>query len=293
MTLRKILSPVDFSEGSREAMRTAAHLAIEHHAELVVCHAWYLPPMTFAGDFSYPAQAVNDMNESAERGLATAIAEARALGVETVSSRLVTGSPWQQIVELAIADTSIDLIIVGTQGRTGLSRLLLGSTAEMVVRHAPCSVLAVPRGAATASPTSALCPIDFSDSSRLALETAFELVAGANASIMAMHVIEPPRSYSEEPVVAEVDPQLVSSAEALLQQWATAARGTRQVRFSVQICVGHPSKEIDAKLADREMFDLVALGSRGRTGIRRLLLGSVAEHTVRHAGRAVLVARLR
>ena len=136
MTFRKILSPVDFSDGSREAIKSAARLAIDHHAELVIFHAWYLPPVTFAGEFSYPAQTVTAMNESAERGMTAAIAEARSLGVETVSSRLVSGTPWQQIVELAIADPSIDLIVVGTQARTGLSRLVLGSTAEMVVRVA-------------------------------------------------------------------------------------------------------------------------------------------------------------
>ncbi|MEO8840980.1 MAG: universal stress protein [Kofleriaceae bacterium] len=292
MTLRKILSPIDFSEGARDAMRTASRLAIEQGAELVICHAWYIPPLAFGSEVGYSAELASSANEEADRALAAAVAEARSLGVAKVSSHVVSGPPWQQIVELAKADPSIDLIVIGTHGRTGLSRMFLGSVAEMVVRHAPCSVLAVPKGAATTSFSHAICAIDFSDSSRLALRTSFELVGRAAASVELIHVIEPPRIYSEEPLATEFDHNVVSSADKLLREWATADRGTREVAFSVDVAIGHPKKELDRKLG-HTAFDLVALGSHGRTGLSRLFLGSVAEHMVRSAGRAVLVARAR
>jgi nucleotide-binding universal stress UspA family protein len=284
MTIRKILCPIDFSEDSRQAMKSAAQLAIEHRAELMIFHAWYIPPMALGSEFGYPAELVTDANGAADRGMAAAVVEARALGVATVSSRVVCGPPWQEIIASATADPAIDLIVIGTHGRTGLARVFLGSVAEMVVRHAPCSVLAI-HGRATAF-ARALCAIDFSDSSRLALQTAFELAG----SVELIHVVEPPRIYGEDPVVIKVDQNILSSAEELLRRWAVEARGARQTAFTVQVVVGQPKQELDAKLA---AFDLVALGSHGRTGFGRLFLGSVAEHTVRHAGRAVLVARKR
>ncbi|MEO8840406.1 MAG: universal stress protein [Kofleriaceae bacterium] len=293
MTFRKILSPIDFSEGARDAMKAAARLAIQHGAELVICHAWYIPPMAFGSEFGYSAALVSGANEDADRAVAAAVAEARSLGVAKVSSHVVSGPPWQQIVELATADPAIDLIVIGTHGRTGLSRMVLGSVAEMVVRHAPCSVLAVPKGVASASFSHAVCAIDFSDSSRLALQTAFELVGGANASVELIHVIEPPRIYSEEPLATDFDRNVISSAEKLLREWATMDRGTRETTFSIEVAIGQPKKELDRKLVGGTAFDLVALGSHGRTGLSRLFLGSVAEHMVRSAGRAVLVARAR
>ena len=138
MQPRKILCPIDFSGGSQHAFRVAARLAGEAGSELMLVHAWFLPPIAAGGDMPLPADAIQGLVEDAERGLAELVTGAKSLGVQNVTSELVSGPPWERIVGLAEPE---DLIVMGTHGRTGIRRFLLGSVAEKVVRHAPCSVL--------------------------------------------------------------------------------------------------------------------------------------------------------
>ncbi|MEP6860343.1 MAG: universal stress protein [Deltaproteobacteria bacterium] len=293
MSFRKILCAVDFSEHATEALRTAARLATEQGSELVIVHAWYLSPTAFAGEYTYPAELIKDLALDAERGLADAVKQAQAWGAPKVSSHLADGPAWQKIVEVAEQTTGIDLIVVGTRGRTGLSRMVMGSVCEMVVRHAPCSVLAVPGGAATLAFTHLLCPVDFSDSARRALELGVELVRGPSASVTLLHVIEPPRVYGREPIVIEVTTRQVAAAQQHLEGWASVVVANRPIATTSLVRVGRSTLEIEKVLEEVPSFDLLAMGSHGRTGVRRIVLGSVAEKTVRHAHRAVLVARER
>jgi len=88
------------------------------------------------------------------------------------------GVPWDQIVEAAREDPTVDLIVMATHGRSGLARVLLGSVAEQVIRHALCSVLAARAPGGVQPFRKVLCPIDFSEESRHALERAAELPGG-------------------------------------------------------------------------------------------------------------------
>jgi nucleotide-binding universal stress UspA family protein len=142
MIFKKILCPLDFSACSKNAMNVAVRLAVESHAELVLVHAWHLQALAFAGETPIPSDAVDAMARDAERELAKAKAEATKLGADRVTTQILMGAPWDQIVELARKE-AVDLVVMGTHGRTGLKHVLLGSVAEKVVRHAPCSVLVV------------------------------------------------------------------------------------------------------------------------------------------------------
>ncbi|MEO8551304.1 MAG: universal stress protein [Kofleriaceae bacterium] len=290
MSFRKILCPIDFSPTSDEALQVAARLATEHNAELVISHAWYLPPAAFAGEYTYPAGMIRDIMADSEAGLAAAVATARALGAARVSSLLDSGQPWMTLVLQVENTKDIDLVVIGTHGRSGISRFFLGSVAEMVVRHAPCSVLAVPTNGAKPFHR-VLCPIDFSTSSRRALELAVDLARTPDSSITLLHVVEPPHVYSEEPLALEIDGGLVSRSQDLLQQWATEVTANHRIKVTAEVRIGRPGAEIRAMLEQQGAFDLVALGSHGRTGLRRLVLGSIAETTLRHAHRALRVAR--
>jgi nucleotide-binding universal stress UspA family protein len=140
MSFRKILCPTDFSEGSRQALR----LAIEKlgaDAHLVLCHVWQ-PPYVYGPDAGIPGSIFIETKTLAENELARWKGEAEQLGARRVTTVLATGAPWHEITELARRDPAIDLIAMGTHGRTGLKHVLLGSVAEKVVRHAPCPVLA-------------------------------------------------------------------------------------------------------------------------------------------------------
>ena len=144
MTTHKILCPLDFSSGSEHALRLAIRLAREQESELVVMHIWYVPS-TGLGDFPFPRSIAERIVADASRSLQAAATEARAAGVTEVTSRLVQGVPGWTIVDAVNKDPAIDLVVIGTHGRTGLRRVLVGSVAEYVVRHAPCAVVVARR----------------------------------------------------------------------------------------------------------------------------------------------------
>lgn len=290
MSFQKILCPTDFSDGARRAMAAAARLAREAGAELVVAHAWHVPTPAFPADFAFLPQLIQQLSDDAQRGLEDAAREAVALGAPRVSQVLLNGVAWAAIVD-ALADPAFDLVVIGTRGRTGLARILLGSVAEKVVRHAPCPVLAVHPDNEPRPFTHALCPVDFSESARQALDLAAGLVQPGGAGITLLHVIEAPVSYGG----AVTDPELVReldrhSAEHL-EAWAARLRGQVAVPVTTRSRVGWAGAEVLAALDADRTIDLVAAGSHGRTGLLRALLGSVAEKIVRHASCPVLVAR--
>jgi universal stress protein A len=139
---KKILCPIDFSEGSRSALRAATTLATQNAGEVVLVHVWTPPIMAMATQAPVPGEALQQMYETAEADLAAAAAALGKQGVRT-TTQILEGSPWAMIVEASRNDRAIDLVVMGTHGRTGLSHALLGSVAEQVVRHARCAVLVV------------------------------------------------------------------------------------------------------------------------------------------------------
>ena len=138
MPFEHICVGVDFSETSREALRVAARTAGDARLTLVfVWHAAH-PYTAFSGD---EVRAAVDNHDVLMRAW---IDEAHALGAHNVDAIFLAGNPADELIELLHKDTSYDLIVVGTHGRTGLAHVLLGSVAEKVVRRSPCAVLAIP-----------------------------------------------------------------------------------------------------------------------------------------------------
>jgi nucleotide-binding universal stress UspA family protein len=289
MRFRKILCPIDFSPGSNCAMRTAIRIANESGAALELVHAFYVPAIAYA-EYMASAHAIQQMSDEAERLLDATVTEANGLGAQRLTSRIVSGIPWTAIVEAA-ADPAVDLVVIGTHGRTGLARVLLGSVAENVIRHAPCSVMAVrPDGEAKAF-QHVLCPTDFTHSAQYSTEIAAMLVTPGAASIALLHVRELPLLYRTEPLQSDV--VLDKNATARLEQHASDARKKVDVRVEPRLRAGAPGAEILREVDEDPTIDLVVMGSHGRTGIKRALLGSVAEKVVRHARCPVVVARRR
>lgn len=143
MLFKKILVGVDFSGVSHEALRVAADLAAQPDAELAVVHVWQPPMYSFASDVPFPSDILEELVGSTEKQLDAWTAEAKELGARRATGALLTGVPWDQIVETLRRDPTYDLAVVGTHGRTGLRHVLLGSVAEKIVRHAPCAVMVV------------------------------------------------------------------------------------------------------------------------------------------------------
>jgi universal stress protein A len=148
MDIRHILAPTDFSDYSKKALSDAFELAQTFGAKLSLLHVVELPPYPLEG-FAPPAVSadlLSDLERQASAELARVLPEARQATIE-VTRAVAMGAPSQTIVETAEA-AHVDLIVMATHGRTGLSHLLIGSVAERVVRTAPCPVLTIRPAAA-------------------------------------------------------------------------------------------------------------------------------------------------
>lgn len=143
MQIKTILFPTDFSQGARAALDYALSLAQDYKAKLILLYViqdisiaeWYIPSSISAADL------VEDMQKSAEKEMEKWRTEA-ANRVPNVEKMVVRGVPFVEIIKVA-KEQEADMIVIGTHGRTGIDHMLFGSTAEKVVRKAPCPVLTV------------------------------------------------------------------------------------------------------------------------------------------------------
>ncbi|CAN5893969.1 universal stress protein [soil metagenome] len=293
MAFRKILCPIDFSTGSQHALRLAVALCRSSPATLVISHAWSVPDLAFAaGPFVMPANVIDDLIKADEAQLAIARTEAISLGATEVSTLLLEGSPADRIVAALQEDQGFDLVVVGTHGESGLRRVLLGSVAEHVVRHAPCSVLVAHERLEDAPFRTVLCPVDFSDSARDATRIAAELTEPGGSGIQLLHAVGVPAAYRRNAAMTDAIGEIDRTATRVLESWAEKVRETARATVTAQTRMGRAGPEIMAELSTA-IYDLVITGTHSRTGIKRALFGSVAEKLVRHAWCSVLVARTR
>jgi nucleotide-binding universal stress UspA family protein len=300
MAMRKILFPTDFSEPAEYAGRYAALVAGRLGASLHVLHVPLVPPEVVAGTLA-PGGGHAARRQAGDR-LRQLVAQAEFQGVQTRAS--VGGViPEDAIVEAAAES---DLIVMGTHGRTGVSRLVLGSVTERVVATAPCPVLAVkhpdvvvelPWGGTLRSgrPIAGaprllrlLVPLDGSATSETALDGVAELAQAFNAVVVLVMVLTPALGITMR---VEDAPSMPDAAEAATylarKQRELAAVGVRVQRV---IRMGDPATQILA-CAEEHGADLIALATHGRSGLRRWLLGSVTEKVLRASDVPVLVFR--
>jgi nucleotide-binding universal stress UspA family protein len=288
MALTKILCPVDFSPGADRALQTAARLAAQTGAQLVVVHAWYIPPTAYSVEAPFPADVTERIIGDAQTRL-DALREAQR-GVE-ITTKLLCGVPWIQVVA-ELEQGPYDLCVIGTHGRTGLARVVLGSVATKVVRHAPCSVLVVRPDGEVKPFRHGLVPTDFSESAARAVDLAPQILEpGGRLSLL--HVIEVPVDYAGVVPIGDALREIDKHASAALQAEASRVTAAHNLPVTTTARIGYPGAETLAAVTADPSIDLVVLGTHGRTGIRRILLGSVAEKVVRHARCEVLVARTR
>ncbi len=145
--VKHILVPTDCSETSESALAAAVEIARMFHAQLTLLHVWSVPNMGYAEGLNWP---LAKMEKAAGAALGEVQVRARTMHVET-DSVLQIGAESERIVELVEA-RGIDLVVMGTHGRRGLSRVFLGSVAEKVVRLSPAPVSTI-RGSLKAENT--------------------------------------------------------------------------------------------------------------------------------------------
>jgi len=289
LTINHILHPTDLSEGAQRAFAYAASLAHLHDAELhmlnVVGRHQYNFEELRAG---YPLKAdiLNTWMQDA------GINQFTAADLAIVQVQEEGAVPGTNILSYAEENTA-DLIVMGTHGRRGVDRMLLGSVAEEVVRQAPCPVCTVRNALETAPADSVqrvMVPIDFSEASTRALEYAHELALTYGSEIVVMHAIEEvvlPMAYGMAPkqVDAEaVRPNVEAALANLLDEYVEIEHARAEIR------VGYPPQEILDTITDASI-DWVVMGTHGRQGLNRLLMGSVTERIVRHAPCPVLTVQ--
>lgn len=299
IALEAILCPVDLSEISRGALGHAIALAVQYSARLrvleVVSHPSLPPAVTPAAVAGLTIEMRRTLIEEMERLVEPAI----AAGVPT-DVRLEEGYVVAKILEEA-RSLATDLIVMGTHGRTGFDRLVLGSVTEKVLRKAECPVLTVPplsRHGADAALRfqTILCAVDFSDPSTTGLEYAVSLAGHAAARLVLISVLDWP--------VTEMAPAGVrlSTLDAFRREWethaaeelrraATAATGGAMPAEEV-VAVGKPSREI-LRVATSVGADLIVMGVHGRGSLERAMLGSTTHQVIRHATCPVLTVRIR
>lgn len=265
----------------------AVQIATKTGADLVIAHVWHVPAIAFASDQLAVSSMLEEAMADAQRELDAAAREASAQLAKPATATMRRGVPWTEIVSL-LDDEAFDLCVIGTQGRTGVARVLVGSVAEKVVRHAACSVLVVRPDNDVKAFQHVLVPTDFSTSAAYALDLAESLV-DREGRITVLHMLEVAGPYPGR--VSDDDlAYLDSRAAAALRQLAASKPNARIATVSRS---GWPGVQILAALDEDRSIDLVVTGSHGRTGIKRALIGSVAEKTVRYAHCPVLVARQR
>ncbi len=298
----------DFSRPARAALAAAQALVRASGGEIVLAHV-VSPP----GGEGLPYEQRSPQQILREEGNKEQARRMSALAAELdVSARAVQRVALERPADelRALAD-EVDAtgIIVGTHGRTGLGRFFVGSTADrllqkarrpvLVVREPPPHVapwFPVPAGEPLPlSPTHLLVAVDFSEPSRRALELARALAASLDLAVDVLHVHEPVTDVRRGLVgrlaagsaASELDANARARARKELSSLVGEVFGDDAPAVSLHVEAGRPAERI-AGVARAIGADLIALGTTGRTGLERMLLGSVAEALVRQSSVPVL-----
>jgi nucleotide-binding universal stress UspA family protein len=288
----RILVPFDFSTHSESAAERAAWIASRTNGRIHLLHACSFP---VHGLTPYEVVLPNGLWEKIHASASDHLEQIRAelaakAGVE-VTAEVTDGVPGDAILAASEA-FGADLIIMGTRGRTGIGHMVLGSVAERTLRTASCPVLAVKEGGGTEDITRILVGVDFSEPAEAALTAAAEWANRFGAELHVAHAFDLPLTLIT-PYEISVPTNLLRDAREAASAKLEAALG--RARAIAKTVDGHlieaPAAPALAEEAERIGASLIVVGSRGHTGLKHLLLGSVAERTVRLAPCAVLALK--
>jgi nucleotide-binding universal stress UspA family protein len=303
LKVRSILVPTDFSPASNEALKYAADFAVKVGAQITLLHA--VEPLPAIDLQYYPMILENEeMMLDCRRELENLPAHEKLDPKLFLRSIVQNGVPFHEITSAA-KSLNMDLIIIATHGYTGFKRVLLGSTAERVVRYAPCPVLTVRpveqqsvggRRAKAGTKRVAqfrrlLVPVDFSEESKRALQYATRFAEQFGSVVDLIYVIESTGRLKGSQFIR---PGLNVGAAATELRGKLAQLAREEVEELAPVFPhvesGKASEEI-VGLARSRGADLIVISTHGRTGMKHVLLGNVAEAVLRTAPCPVLVVR--
>ncbi len=288
---RNILVPTDFAGAARQALQLAVRLAPPG----CTVHVMHVITPTESDPYS-PVRLRPEVQ--ARQRLPEEVTDEllQQLVQDVAADQVVIARAWRRASDvigaiLDYADTvEAELIVLGTHGRRGLQRFLLGSVAEAIVRRASVPVLTIREHARVPEAIRhILVPTDFSDDARMALREAARWAAHFRARLTLLHVLAPaviPVSVTEMATVYEVMPDLQERLQEELTRWIEA-KVPEVVSSDIRIEEGPVDLTI-LERARQDQADLIVMATHGRSGVARWLLGSVTERVLRQAPCPVL-----
>ncbi len=282
----RVLVPVDGSNVSALAVEAAVELCRRFDADLHAVHVVDTNELPLGAE----ASMLDDLVSRAEDLVAQAETTAEAAGVSVTTTVLRNGAiAHRGIVEYA-TDRDVDLVVMGSHGRRGLGRFVLGSVAEWTIRESPAPVLTIHDDSEfDATFEEILVPTDGSDPADRAVDLAAALAAATGARLHAVNVVDLGVVWGEADTgrVVEV---LDDAGQQTVDEVTDRAADAGVDRVETAVLHGTPHHEIVDYAADHDT-DLVVIGTHGRSGLERYLLGSVAERVVRLSGVPVLTVQ--
>lgn len=294
----KILFACDFSDPSEQALVYGVDLASRTGADFHCMHVQEVTMGPFVGGEPSPEGGKEQLYAEFEeqcRGLLAP--HASRLDPDEVSYVIErSGAVAPTLVQYA-EDNAIDLIVMGTEGRRGVRRALFGSVAEEVLRTTPCPVLAaregadaIPSSTETAPVSRIVAPTDFSEPSRAAVQYAGQVASVYEVPLVLLHVVELPSI----PTVYEVEfsgatpEEIKTRVQSVLDEWAASVQLEAQP-VSTVVEEGDPAETI-LRVAEAP-DDLIVMATEGLSGVKRSMLGSVAEKVLRDASGPLISGR--
>ena len=280
---KKILVAVDGSESSRNALLQAFRLAVEEKCWVTVTSV--VPP--FTGDLDLTG-VKGDVRASLAKPCEEALREAEKLAQEErvlIKTVCEEGETYERIVDLADGSNA-DVIVMGRRGLKKIDRALMGSVTARVIGHTQRDVLVVPAGA-TLGWKKVLVATDGSKFSAIAVNKAIDFAKAYGGSLVVVSVVDVPTEfYAEAPQAVD---DMIKKAK---EYTAAVKKQAESAGVTAESYIGEAEAfEAIIKLAKDEGVNMIVVGSHGRTGLRRLLMGSVTEKVIGHATCPVLVVK--
>jgi nucleotide-binding universal stress UspA family protein len=287
--VRRILVATDFSAHADRALAHALELAKLFSAELELFSSAYVPaPALAAVSLGMAPGLIGDARRETAQRIETLAGTLRARGFRATSSTS-TDEPAAAIAARA-AELGADLVALGTRGHTGLAHVVLGSVAERVAQLARAAVLTTHAESPAPAPyRSVLVPTDFSPDSDAAVAWARALVARTGGRLVLLHAYDLPQIAltGSGLAAASVDKALAESARQKLGELRESLRGTE---VETVVSAARPDPAIFESI-ERMRADAVVMGTRGRTGLAHVLLGSTAERVIRRVHVPVITVK--
>lgn len=279
----EILVPTDGSAAARTAAETALDLAQRFDASL---HAISVVELD-ESPTDVESEVTEEITQRREKTLATLRDQAADVGVSTATQLIETTDPVHQAITDYARDHDVDLIVMGTHGRTGLNRLVLGSVTERTLRTSPVPVLTVHEGVPL-SPDfeTVLVPTDGSDSATVAADHGITFAEATGAAVHVVHAVDL-TPLSGNFGSTEVLTALEEAGQRAVDDVIDRAEDADLRSVEASILSGTPARAILDYAEDGDV-DLIVMGTHGRTGLERYFLGSVTEKIVRVANVPVL-----